>query len=64
MKPGTQLAIVGISAAVVIIIWFACVFDSLLDFLVALWSAFFMLLLAGCITAVITVLLIDYFVHR
>lgn len=64
MKPGTQIAIVGISAAVVIIIWFACVFDSLLDFLVALWSAFFMLLLAVCITAVITVLLYDYMVHK
>lgn len=64
MKPGTQIAIVGISAALVIIIWFACVFDSLLDFLVALWSAFFMLLLAVCITAVITVLLYDYMNHK
>ena len=61
MKQSTQIVIVGTAFLVFIIIWFACIFDNLLDFLIALWSVFFLVILAFCITAVVAVLLYDYF---
>ena len=64
LSAGAQIAIVAIAAAVVIIIWFACIFDSLLDLVIALWTVFFLLVLGVCITAVIAVLLYDYMIQK
>lgn len=61
---GTQIAIVAIAAFVVIVIWFACVFNSFLDFLVAIWTVLFCAVFGLCVFAIIAVLLYDYMIHK
>ena len=64
MKQSTQLIIVAAAFAVFIIVWFACVFDNLLDFLVAIWTVFFLVILGLCISAVLVILIYDYIIHK
>lgn len=54
--------IITISACFLLMcVYFASAFNNILDFLLAVWVVVFLILLGFCITAVVAVLLYDYF---
>ncbi len=46
------------------VIWVSCVYTNLLDFLLAVWTIFFIIVLTGCVFVVMSILLYDFMIHK
>ena len=64
MKESTKFFIAVLVMTLIVVLWFTCVFDNLLDYLLAIWAVFFLAMLGICISAVVAVLLYDYMIHK